>query len=80
MFYEDKTEGLGEKFLKALREKYDQILLNPKQFNLVYADKETTFRDVKLKGFPYLIYYNVVGREVIIYMVHNTHKKDRDLP
>ncbi len=72
LYYEDKSDGLGEKFMKSLQNRYDQISLNPEQYS--FTDNRKTLRDIKLKGFPYVVIYDVVGKKVTVYAVHNCYK------
>ncbi|MDX2190809.1 MAG: type II toxin-antitoxin system RelE/ParE family toxin [Bacteroidota bacterium] len=59
-WYNDKQSGLGNKFLAALREAGDSIILNPLGYELKFKKK---FRQCKIKGFPYLIHFIVENEE-----------------
>ena len=74
-YYEGRQKGLGERFLKAVEFRFDQITLYPENYSYITADKEKTMRDVKLKGFPFVNIYDVVGSDMIVYGVQNTHKR-----
>ena len=74
LYYEEIRQGLGDKFLDALMARYQQLAQNPQYFSFVYTDKEKTLRDVVVEGFPFLIMYDIVGTEVIVYSVHNTYR------
>ncbi len=73
LYYEDKSEGLGERFMTALQMRYDQISQNPEHYS--FTDKRKVLRDVKLKGFPYVVIYDVVANNITVYVVHNSHKR-----
>ena len=75
LYYEGKTTGLGEKFLKSLQARYDQISHNPGHYSFI--DKRKKLRDVKIKRFPYVVIYDFNGNEVTVYSVHNSHKKPK---
>jgi len=74
LYYEEIRTGLGTRFLESLQKRYNQLSQNPQFYSLVYSDKERTLRDVKLEGFPFVILFDIVGSDVIVYSVHNTHK------
>ena len=69
-----QANGLGERFLKAVDLRFDQIIHYPEYYSYISADSEKTMRDVKLKGFPFVVIYDLVGADVIVYAVQNTHK------
>ena len=75
LYYEGQQNGLGDRFLKVLRQQYSELVQNPQLYSYISADKEKTFRDVKLRHFPYIVMFDIVGADVIIYAVHNTYKK-----
>ena len=75
LYYEEKQEGLGDRFLNSLRKRYGDLSRNPQYFSFIYADREKTLRDVIVEDFPFVIMYDIVGTEVIVYSVHNTYKK-----
>lgn len=51
-WYEDKQKGLGERFIKAVRQKIEEIALHPE----VYGSRNyKTFREAKVDFFPCLI-------------------------
>lgn len=74
-YYEPQSPGLGERFLRNLVECYHLISSNPTHYGYVFSDKERTFRDVKMKSFPYVVIYDFIGDEVILYAAHNCHRK-----
>ena len=73
LYYEDKSEGLGERFMAALQMRYDQITENPEHYS--FTDETKVLRDVKLKGFPYVVIYDVAARNITVYVIHNSHKR-----
>jgi len=64
-WYENKSEGLGEDFLKIFYEKSVVLAQNP----LIYQKVFLNFRRVLLKRFPYSVYYLIDKSSVIIYAV-----------
>ncbi len=75
LYYEEKQQGLGERFLTELYTRYTQIAQNPQHYSYISADKEKSFRDVQVKGFPYVVIYDFTEKEVTVYAVHNCYKK-----
>ena len=72
LYYESRLDGLGERFLRSLQERYDQIALNPHYFSFV--DNTNALRDVKVEDFPFVVIYDVQDSIVTVYSVHNTYK------
>lgn len=71
-WYEDKQKGLGERFLKAVRIKIDEIILHPQ----VYGSKgNKKFREAALDIFPYLLVYKIDKRKKEIYISSIHHSK-----
>jgi len=79
LYDEEKQEGLGDKFINELRKRYKQIGENPQHYIYVSADREKTFRDVKIHGFPYVIIYDFSGEEVTVYAIRCWYKNSEDL-
>jgi hypothetical protein len=72
-WYENKQKGLGEKFLKAVRKKIEEINLQPE----IYGSRNSkTFREAAVDIFPYIIVYkiNKAKNEIYISSVHHTKK------
>lgn len=71
-YYEELCAGLGDRFLKEVLQKYNEISKHPHYYGFV--DNHNIIRDVKVKSFPYLIIYEIDGDAVIIYSLHNMNK------
>ncbi len=78
LYYEEKREGLGERFLKELTARYQQIAQNPQHYGYLSTDKEKTLRKIKVNRFPYIIVYDYTATTVTIYLVHNCYKNMED--
>lgn len=74
LYYKEKQPGLGEKFLQALIKRYDDLMQHPTHYSFIAEYPGKILRDVKLEKFPYLIVYEIINAEVIIYAVHNVHQ------
>ena len=73
-WYELKQEGLGEKFLAAVRNKMEQIVARPE----TYSERtKKGYREVVVDGFPFSIIYTIYKKkkEIFISSIHH-HKKD----
>ncbi len=70
--YEDEKLGLGDDFLDELEKRYDD--LSDKPYNYGFIDDQAIIRDVKLVRFPYVIVFEIIEGEVIVYAVHCTYK------
>ena len=71
-YYEDKRKGLGEEFLEELEKRYQDLISHP--LNYGFIDDQQIIRDVKVDRFPYVIIFEVIDNNVIIYAVHNTYR------
>jgi len=75
-WYEDKQKGLGERFIKAVRKKIEEIVLHPE----IYGSKgNKRFREAMVDFFPFLIIYKVNKRKQEIYIssIHHAKKHPR---
>lgn len=76
-WYEEKQKGLGDRFLKAVREKIEEILENPE----VYGSRgNKKYREARVENFPYSIVYthNKRKKKIFITAVHHMSKSPRD--
>ncbi|NCT10856.1 MAG: type II toxin-antitoxin system RelE/ParE family toxin [Flavobacteriia bacterium] len=68
-YYESKQFELGEEFFNYL-EGYFKTLENQKV--LFEIKRKPVFRELPLKRFPFIIIYEILKNQVIIYSVFNT--------
>jgi plasmid stabilization system protein ParE len=75
-WYEEKLEGLGERFLSAIRTKLDEIAKLPEAFG---ERSKKGYREAQVDTFPYSIVYKIYKAERIIFVnsVHNHSKHPR---
>jgi hypothetical protein len=75
-WYEDRQAGLGERFLKAVRHKIEEIAFQPESFG---SRSSKRFREAQVDYFPYLIVYKIKKRKGIIFIssIHHTKKHPR---
>jgi len=69
-YYENKQEGLGERFFGNIEDTYTFIDENPESYQKVYK----LFRAAKIKNFPYQIIYEIESNKIIIYSFFNTYR------
>ena len=76
VWYEEKQKGLGERFLRAVRKKIEEIVLFPEAYS---SKGNKNFREVQVDTFPYLIIYkfNKRKKEIYISSVHHSKKHPR---
>ena len=66
-WYEGKSTGLGEEFLRSFYAASGEILPNPNIYQKVYQD----FRRCLLRRFPYAIYFLISEDQIIIFgLIH----------
>jgi mRNA-degrading endonuclease RelE of RelBE toxin-antitoxin system len=71
-WYEDKQEGLGQRFLMEVRNKVRTIESNPEIFGNRTNKK---FREAKLDHFPYSIIYRLDKEDQTVYITSIHHNK-----
>ena len=71
-YYQGLQEGLGDRFLSEVLERYNDISKHPQYYGFI--NEQHIIRDVMLKSFPYLVVYEIKDDSVIIYSVHCTYK------
>ena len=69
LWYEQRLDGLGERFTKAAESSLNQISSTP----LLYARKHASFREVKIESFPYVIVYKVYEKKKTVFIVAIYH-------
>lgn len=75
-WYEDQQPGLGRVFMVELEKCLRYILKNPQQ----YPSKREPYREAFIKRFPFVIIYEVIEKEIIIYSVFNTYRNPEKKP
>ena len=58
-WYEEQQMGLGERFIKAVRQTIEQITTHPESYGSKGSKK---FREAQVDFFPYLVVYKVNKR------------------
>jgi Plasmid stabilization system protein len=76
LWYESQQIGLGEKFLQKVESYFFRIQNNPLHFPL----KKGTLREAYVQKFPYVIIYQVIGSNIIVFAVFDTHQNPERKP
>ena len=72
-WYELQRPGLGEEFLDELDGMYHKLETHPSYFGKV----KKNFRQAALKRFPFVIVYEIIKTEVIVFAVFHTSRNPR---
>lgn len=71
-WYEDAKEGLGERFLKMVRSKLEQIGKNPETFS---QKTKSGYRETAVEIFPYIIVYKLYKKKKVVFVNSVIHQK-----
>jgi plasmid stabilization system protein ParE len=71
-WYEEAKEGLGERFLKMVRVKLEQIAKNPDAFS---QKTKSGYREAAVEIFPYMIVYKLYKRKKVVFINSVIHQK-----
>jgi len=72
-WYEEQREGLGELFLDEIEECYDRLEASPESYQKIKAN----FRHVVARTFPYVIIFEILGEDIVVYAVFHTSRNPR---
>ncbi len=72
-WYEQQSKGLGEVFLSELNSCYKKIEAQP----AFYSKTEKNFRQLRLKRFPYVVVYEILKSEVVVFAVFHTSRNTK---
>ena len=72
-WYEARSVGLGREFLRAAREALVAVERDPAQFPVAIDD----IRKLRLRRFPYVVYYVVLPRHVSVIAVMHGRRHPR---
>ena len=64
-WYERERPGLGDEFLDEIAGAVRELEREPERVRLYYRN----FRRVLLRRFPYKIFYQIIGKRVIIFRI-----------
>ena len=69
-WYEEKLNGLGDRFLSSLKNSFKRINQNP----FLYQERFNGFRCAPVHSFPYLIIFQIFDGEIVVFSVFNTNQ------
>jgi plasmid stabilization system protein ParE len=72
-WYDDQKPGLGDDFLDELDGLYNKLSSHPEYFGKV----KKNFRQAALKRFPFVIVYEIIKEEVVVFAVFHTSRNPR---
>jgi hypothetical protein len=72
-WYESKSPGLGEEYLRVFYACVFQILKNP----LLFPNSHSFFRRVLFRRFPFAVYYTVDNNQVTVFGVFHCARDPR---
>ena len=64
-WYDGRRAGLGDEFLDEVLLAMAELEREPERLRLYYRD----FRRLRLRRFPYKIFYQVLGRRIVVFRV-----------
>ncbi len=73
-WYEAQKPGLGEEFLDELDGIYLKLETHPEYFGKV----KKSFRQAALKRFPFVIVYEIIKTEVVVFAVFHTSRNPKN--
>lgn len=75
-YYEENKAGLGERFLDTLDDYFDRI----QKYPLHYQIKRNPYREAVIKDFPFLIIYEIIEANIVVYTIFNTWRNPDKKP
>ncbi len=75
VWYEVKSSGLGEDFLRMFYASVSEILWNPLHYPKVYNE----FRRRLLRRFPYAIYFMIEDEQIIVFGLFHCARNPRTI-
>ena len=72
-WYEDEQAGLGKLFVAELMSCYDKLETWP----AAYTKINKNYRHIILRTFPYVVVFEIIKEDVVIYAVFHTSRSPR---
>jgi plasmid stabilization system protein ParE len=70
-WYEERSPGLGVRFIKTVNERFNELSNYPER----YAKHKAEFREVSTNFFPYIIIYEFMKKENVVFVSYVFHAK-----
>ena len=75
-WYEDRSTGLGVRFVAAVREVFESLESSPQHFaQLETIANDTAIRRALVGEFPYLVVFELFDEEVFVYAVAHASRR-----
>ena len=71
-YYEEQQAGLGQRFLQSVDASFKKLSQTPNYYTYINSGKN--LRDIKIKGFPFVIIYQIIEDKVFVLRVFNTNR------
>jgi plasmid stabilization system protein ParE len=71
LWYEQRSLGLGVRFIEAVNKKLIELAKYPDR----YAKRKSEFREVSTNIFPYIIIYEFLSKEKVVFISYIFHSK-----
>jgi plasmid stabilization system protein ParE len=68
-WYEDRQQGLGDRFASEVISKLRKIQQNPE----VYSRKTRSYREAKIDSFPIVVVYRLNRKKEVVYILSVFH-------
>jgi hypothetical protein len=72
-WYEEQQPGLGNLFLHELEGCYDKL----ESWPIIYNKIKKNYRQLFLHTFPYVIVFEIIKKEVVVYSIFHTSRNPR---
>ena len=70
-WYEERSSGLGLRFIEAVNKRLVELSHYPER----YAKRKSEFREVSTNIFPYVLIYEFLSKEKIVFVSYVFHSK-----
>lgn len=75
-YYEERQNGLGNLFSEQVGLYLEEIQNNPEHYQI----KQKNYREAFIRRFPYVIVFEIIESEVIVYSVFHTSQNPTKKP
>lgn len=75
-YYEQEREGLGDLFLSMIDERLTAISEHPEYYSFI--DDRKLLRDVTVCIFPFVIVFEQLNNDIVVYAICSTHRKPKN--
>ncbi|MFI5124060.1 MAG: type II toxin-antitoxin system RelE/ParE family toxin [Chitinophagales bacterium] len=70
-WYQERSDGLGLRFMGLINRRINEIAINPE----IYTRKKGNYREALMDVFPYVIIYEILKKEGIVFISYVFHTK-----